>query len=103
MPVKLEIADPKTADAAMRSIALAMAADLVDAGVNLDDDAKVALALIERRWTSPVIARVMDAAVAAAKAAGGEAPKPHKADYGPAAVKLLGSAIEMMRQPVRAL
>lgn len=60
--MKIEIADPKAAASLSRIIVLLMARDLIDAGTDVERDDLVALTLLARRWSSNLIATLMDAA-----------------------------------------
>lgn len=54
-------------DFARKNFAELMAADLIDDAVDLNDERQVASCLLRHRYGGPVIAELMDAAIATAK------------------------------------
>lgn len=64
---RIDDATPSEAEQISRCVEASMAADLIDATVDLSDSDAVALALIGRKWSSRNVALHMDAAVRLAR------------------------------------
>lgn len=60
--MRVVIAEPRAAAAVERIVILLMARDLIDEGTDVERDDLVALTLLARRWSSNLIATLMDAA-----------------------------------------